>query len=204
MRPGLVAHITKRRLDSEVVKITYNNQRTKSLNDVYCHHLAFKCHTYTHTVLNYPPYCRIYATVNHVSIGSDNGLSPIRRQAIIWISSDLLSIRPSGTNFSEMITKIQKFSFTKMHMKISSAKRWPFVQGWGLGWGWRWVKLCHTWLEIIPAEPFIQPEHSCGCQFLRAWVTVTDRLSIFNWDVYMRTGYVLFRLELICNILGVV
>ena len=27
--------------------------------------------------------CRIYASVNMVSIGSDNGLSPIRRQAII-------------------------------------------------------------------------------------------------------------------------
>ena len=29
------------------------------------------------------PWCRIYASVNEVSIGSDNGLSPIRRQAII-------------------------------------------------------------------------------------------------------------------------
>ena len=32
-----------------------------------------------------PPlsYCRIYASVNRISIGSDKGLSPIRRQAII-------------------------------------------------------------------------------------------------------------------------
>ena len=29
------------------------------------------------------PKCRIYASVNRVNIGSDNGLSPIRRQAII-------------------------------------------------------------------------------------------------------------------------
>ena len=29
------------------------------------------------------PYCRIYASVDQVSIGSDNGLSPIRHQAII-------------------------------------------------------------------------------------------------------------------------
>ena len=29
------------------------------------------------------PYYRIYASVNRVNIGSDNGLSPIRRQAII-------------------------------------------------------------------------------------------------------------------------
>ena len=32
---------------------------------------------------NPPPSCHIYASMNGVSIGSDNGLSPIRRQAII-------------------------------------------------------------------------------------------------------------------------
>ena len=36
----------------------------------------------------------IYASVNRVSIGSDNGLSPIRCQAIIWNSAGLLSIGP--------------------------------------------------------------------------------------------------------------
>ena len=41
-----------------------------------------------------------------VSIGSNNGLSPIRRQAIIWTSAGLLSIGPLGTNFSEILTKI--------------------------------------------------------------------------------------------------
>ena len=29
------------------------------------------------------PWCQIYASENQVSIGSDNGLSPIRHQAII-------------------------------------------------------------------------------------------------------------------------
>ena len=29
------------------------------------------------------PLCRIYTSVNRVSIGSDSGLSPIRRQAIM-------------------------------------------------------------------------------------------------------------------------
>ena len=41
----------------------------------------------------------------------------------------LLSIGPLGTNFSEIVIKIQNFSFTKMHLKISSAKRWPFYPG---------------------------------------------------------------------------
>ena len=33
-------------------------------------------------------------------IGSDNGLSPGRRQAIIWINAGILLIGPLGTNFS--------------------------------------------------------------------------------------------------------
>ena len=35
------------------------------------------------SVLTHFPQCRIYASVNRVSICSDNGLSPIRHQAII-------------------------------------------------------------------------------------------------------------------------
>ena len=50
--------------------------------------------------------------------GSDNGLSPIRRQAIIWTNDDILSIRPYGTHFNEILFEIQKFSFKKMHSKI--------------------------------------------------------------------------------------
>ena len=50
---------------------------------------------------------RTYASVNQVSIGLDNGLSLIRRQAIIWTNAGLLSIGPLGTNSSEILTKIQ-------------------------------------------------------------------------------------------------
>ena len=38
---------------------------------------------------------------------------------------------PLGANYSEIITKVQNFSFVKMQLKISSAKRWPFCPG---GW----------------------------------------------------------------------
>ena len=48
------------------------------------------------------PYCRMYVSVNWVSIGSDNDLSPIRRQAIILTNAGLLSIGPLGTNFTEI------------------------------------------------------------------------------------------------------
>ena len=67
--------------------------------------------------------------MNWVIIGSGNGLSPVRRQAITWTNADLLSIRPLGTNFSVIRIKIQNFSFTKMHLKLSSAKWRPFCPG---------------------------------------------------------------------------
>ena len=49
----------------------------------------------------------VYVSVNRGSIGSDNGLSPIQRQAIISPNARLLSIGPIGTNFSEIVIKIQ-------------------------------------------------------------------------------------------------
>ena len=44
-------------------------------------------------------------------------------------NAGLLLIGPLGTNFSETFIKIQKFSFTKMHLKRSSAKWQPFCPG---------------------------------------------------------------------------
>ena len=55
-------------------------------------------------------------------IGSDNGLSPGRRQAIIWTNAGILLIGPLGTNFSENWIGIETFSIKEMHLKISSAK----------------------------------------------------------------------------------
>ena len=49
------------------------------------------------------------------NIGSDNGLSPGRRQAIIWTNVGILLIRTLGTNFSEILSAIHTFSFKKMH-----------------------------------------------------------------------------------------
>ena len=60
------------------------------------------------------------------SIGSDNGLSPGWRQAIIWTNAAIFLIGTLGTNFSEILIKIQIFSFMKMHLKISSVKWRPF------------------------------------------------------------------------------
>ena len=61
--------------------------------------------------------------------GPDNGLSPGRRQAIIWTNAGMLFIGPIGTNFNEILIKIHIFSFKKMHLKMSSAKWRPFCLG---------------------------------------------------------------------------
>ena len=62
-------------------------------------------------------------------IGSDNGLSPGRRQAIIWTNAGILLIGPLGTNFSEIYIEILTFSFKKMCLKVSSAKWRQFCLG---------------------------------------------------------------------------
>ena len=66
---------------------------------------------------------------NITIIGSDNGLSPGRRQAITWTNAGILSIGPLGTNFSENLIEILTFSFTKMRLRVSSAKWRPFCLG---------------------------------------------------------------------------
>ena len=62
-------------------------------------------------------------------IGSDNGLSPGRRQAIIWINTGLLLIGPLRRILSDIFIKILTFSFKKMGFKVSSAKLRPFCLG---------------------------------------------------------------------------
>ena len=62
-------------------------------------------------------------------IGSDNGLTPGRRQAIFWTNAGILLIGPLSTNFSEILIKISTFSFKKMRLKVSSAKWRPCCLG---------------------------------------------------------------------------
>ena len=78
-------------------------------------------------------------------IGLDNGLSPGRRQAIIWINDGTLLIGPLGTNLSEILVWIQTFSLKKCTWKccqwngihcVSAAMCYnrllPYSQGVGL------------------------------------------------------------------------
>ena len=88
-------------------------------------------------------------------IGSDNGLSPDRRQAIIWTNAGLLLIGPLGTNFREILIEILTFSFKKMHSKMSSGNWRPFCLGLNVlsqhrskGFSYQWcrciVNICHN------------------------------------------------------------
>ena len=81
------------------------------------------------------PYSTHWGRVTHICvsnltiIGSDNGLSPGRRQDIIWTNAGMLLIGLLETNFSEILIKIITFSVKKMHLKVSSAERRPFWLG---------------------------------------------------------------------------
>ena len=61
----------------------------------------------------------IYASVKAI-IGSDD-LSPVWPQAIIWTNERLLPTS-WGTNFMGIVFEIEKFSFRKMHLKMTSTK----------------------------------------------------------------------------------
>ena len=62
-------------------------------------------------------------------IGSDNGLSIYRRQAITGTNAEVLAIRLWVIPFSEISSQICIFSFEKIYLKMSSGKWWPLCLG---------------------------------------------------------------------------
>ena len=82
-----------------------------------------------------------------IIIGSDNGLSPGWRQAIIWTNAGILWIGPLGTNFSEIFIEIHMSSFKKMHWKMSSAKCRPSCLGLNVIFKDRTKWLTFCWLQ---------------------------------------------------------
>ena len=101
-------------------------------------------------------------------IGSDNDLSPDRRQAIIWTNAGLLLIGPLGTNFSEIVIEILTFSFKKMCLKVSSAKRRPFCLGLNvLTSGWL---QCYPWTMFYQCPRIIDTTESATAIYTRGYV----------------------------------
>ena len=66
---------------------------------------------------------------NLTIIASDNGMLPVRRQAIIRTNAGILLSGTLGTNVSEILIQICTFSFKNMHLKMSSGKWQPFCLG---------------------------------------------------------------------------
>ena len=90
----------------------------------------------------------LWGRVTHIFVGdvtitgSDNGLSPGRLQAIIWTNAGV-------------IFEIRKFSFKKMHMKISSVERQPFCLGLN-------VLMCYTVIVFMSGEASVSTRF-CSC-----------------------------------------
>ena len=134
-------------------------------------------------------------------IGSDNGLSPNRSQAIIWTKAGILLIGPLGTNFSDILIKIHIFSFKKMHLIMLSVKCRPFcfclnVLGEASHFSYSQVQYAHifllllSWLDLCPANS--QGRHDDVIQwkhFSHHWpfVPVTWSFDVF-FDLCMNEG----------------
>ena len=63
----------------------------------------------------------LYVSLNEVIIGSGNGWSHGRCQAITWNSIHILSVRPFGWDLKILI-EIQTFPFYEMHLKMFISK----------------------------------------------------------------------------------
>ena len=70
----------------------------------------------------------MYTSVKHTYIASDNGLSPIRRKPLSEPMLLYCQLNPKE-HFSVILFEIRKFSFKKMHLKMSFAKWRPFCLG---------------------------------------------------------------------------
>ena len=58
-----------------------------------------------------------------------HGFVVFRYQVITWNNTDMLAIASLGTKRNENCINVQKFSFIKMHLKVSSSKWRPFCTG---------------------------------------------------------------------------
>ena len=107
--------------------LVYYPTETKTKQQIfYTFSVAFCLRKIVYVLLNHWGRATHICVSKQTIIGSDNGLSPGQRQAIIWTNAGILLIGPMGTNLSEILIEIYTFSLTKMRLKMSSAKCRPF------------------------------------------------------------------------------
>ena len=75
-------------------------------------------------------------------IGTDNGLSPGRHQAIIWINAGLLQIGHLGKASMIFFIKTHTFSLKKIHLIMSPGKLRPFLVS---------ASMCEWWRHNMEA-----------------------------------------------------
>ena len=137
---------------------------------------------------------------NLTIIGPDNGLSPGRRQAIIWSNAWISLIGPWGTNFSEILIGIQTFSFKKMHLKMPSAKWRPFCLGLNVLMMWltikEWVNYSTSWYPFGTAHVRTHPFRKHGAAFESRFLLLLFYMFVFD---EFRSGVSCELMIMICH-----
>ena len=130
---------------------TWNGQNFSAMCDFLAQYV-YHCKTFKQVLCKYI-WLTHWGQVTHICvskqiiIGSDNGLSPGRRPAIIWTNAGIWSIEILRTNFNGILSEIHTFSLKKMHLKMSSGKWRPFCLGLNVLISLQWHVLHVLWWE---------------------------------------------------------
>ena len=112
----------------ERVRTAYDKLQKKSTRStIVSHHPVLLTNYYKVTLLTHWGRVTHTCVIKQTIIGSDNSLSPCLSQGIIWSNVGILLIRTLGTNFSEIINEIHKFSFGKAILKCRLENGGHFV-----------------------------------------------------------------------------
>ena len=128
---------------------------------------------------------------------------PLWRQAVIWTSAGLSSIKSLRTNFGEIWVKIPQFSLKKDNFvndvcKMMSILSWPqCVQALYLTMLWKGpyrVKcLSRSIIKFFSNENHQLYKHAkYSCDFISCWRNIAIFFSMFYYIVDFVCGFVLF------------
>ena len=126
-------------------------------------------------------------------IGSDNGLSPGRRQAIIRTNAGILLIGPLGTNFSEILIGIQTFSFKEMRLKVTR----PQCVKTGATHGCQWTE--YQLIRVICCRLFktkIMPEPVSGKASPNFEYNIKENVKTMHKKMFLKMSAFLFRITM--------
>ena len=123
---------------------------------------------------------------NQTIISSNNGLLPGRCQAIIWTKAGILVTGHLGTNFSQILIEILTFSFSKMCLKVMSAKWHSFCLGLNQ------VSLLMPWWIISKSHQ----EKALICKTVYISKQVSYPYKTFTHYAYRKITFIYSRLQL--------